>query len=154
MQLNPGVKTSEFWMGLVIPFLVSIVNAVFGLGLTPEVVLGMFGLGGWYAGARSYVKGKGEWRWPVKKLILALMAFSLTGCMYAKNWEAKDAMGNVNKGTDFNTVHLFSKGSHTSKRWICDAEGNNCKLAKKPRDESNPPMISTGGQPIATGFGR
>jgi|GEM_PF-4629785 len=57
MKINPGVKTSEFWVAIVLPFLVTVLNSIFGWAIDPQMILGMFGASGAYAVSRGIAKG-------------------------------------------------------------------------------------------------
>ena len=53
---KPGWKTTEFWLGAVVPMVATVLNAIFGWNIDPDYIMGMFIGGGAYAGSRAYVK--------------------------------------------------------------------------------------------------
>lgn len=57
MEIKPGVKTSEFWIAIGVPFAVAIMNAAFGWNLDPAFLAGLFGFnGGMYQISRGLAK--------------------------------------------------------------------------------------------------
>jgi len=56
MNINPGVKTSEFWVAIILPFVVAVLNSVFGWQIDTQTLLAMFGSGGAYALSRGIAK--------------------------------------------------------------------------------------------------
>ena len=61
MRIKPGVKTSEFWISLMVPVLVVILNEALGWNINPEMLGGIFGLsGGSYIISRGMAKRNGS----------------------------------------------------------------------------------------------
>jgi len=54
--MTPGMKTSEFWIGLLMPTLINILNQAFDLGLSDASVGSMQAGGGLYAIGRGAAK--------------------------------------------------------------------------------------------------
>ena len=46
MKIKPGVKTSEFWISLMVPVVVVIFNEALGWSVAPEMIMTMFGITG------------------------------------------------------------------------------------------------------------
>ena len=86
-----------------------------------------------------------------KVLFVLIFAGLLQACAYSLDYNFKDVEGNVVKGTDVNTVHLLSKGTHVGIKYFCDAQGDNCRKYKD--DDFNAPVLGTIGQPVATAYG-
>ena len=58
--MTTGMKTSEMWIGLLLPLVVSILNKIFGIGLDDIEVASMFAGGGAYALSRGNAKAGGS----------------------------------------------------------------------------------------------
>jgi hypothetical protein len=55
-MVSPGMKTSEFWIGLLLPMFINILNQVFDLGLSDASIASLQGGGGLYAIGRGAAK--------------------------------------------------------------------------------------------------
>lgn len=55
-MMTPGMKTSEFWIGLITPMFMTVMNSVMGWQINPEMLMSMFGGGGAYAIGRGLAK--------------------------------------------------------------------------------------------------
>ena len=54
--MTPGMKTSEFWLGLLLPMFINVLNQIFDLGLSDASIASMQGGGGLYAIGRGAAK--------------------------------------------------------------------------------------------------
>lgn len=54
--MTPGMKSTEFWIGLVGPQVMTVLNALWGWNIDPQVLMSMFGGGGAYAIGRGFAK--------------------------------------------------------------------------------------------------
>ncbi len=54
--MTDGMKTSEFWLGLLIPMFINILNQLFDLGLSDASIASMQGGGGLYSVGRGMAK--------------------------------------------------------------------------------------------------
>ena len=54
--MTAGMKSSEFIFGLIGPQVMTVLNAVMGWEIDPQVLMAMFGGGGAYAMGRGFAK--------------------------------------------------------------------------------------------------
>ena len=88
-------------------------------------------------------------------VFLTLVMITTSGCSYGRNYTPhKMANGAFLLGTDHNTIHLLSKGSHSNREWVCPSAtfGNNCR-AVEPKFSENNSILGTLAMPTALGYG-
>lgn len=54
--MTPGMKTSEFWIGLLMPMAINLINQIFDCGISDASIASMQGGGGLYAIGRGAAK--------------------------------------------------------------------------------------------------
>ena len=84
-------------------------------------------------------------------LFLITLSIGLGACSYSLNYKHQMANGEYVHGTDVNTTHLISVGSHSNREWLCKGEkfqSAECKKAHVSHSD-NPSILGTLAGPAA-----